>query len=110
MSILQTLMQEHQQEIEDVKANLEEAEEVSRQLQERHAANISYFKEVCAESIRASNDLFEALMSRERARISRLRHRHKDLMEQGRDREPQVIERILSGDQSRPRLIKGESN
>jgi hypothetical protein len=100
MSMLQTMMREHQKEVEDVRAEIHEAQEIAAQLRERLELNVKYFEAVCQESIRASNELFDALMAREQARIEKLRERHDELMKEGpekEEREPGNLERLLEG-------------
>lgn len=81
MSALQTLMREHEREIEEVRSEIEEAREVGRELRSQLDANIKYFEEVATESVRAVTELFNALMAREEARLGRLERRLAELEE-----------------------------
>jgi hypothetical protein len=92
------MIAEHQREVEDVRAEIAEAQEIAAQLRGRLDLNVKYFEEVCAESIRASTELFDALMAREQARIEKLQQRHDELMKEGEEpREPGKLERLLEG-------------
>src|SRR5262245_31381522 len=96
MSMLQTMMREHQREIEDVRAEIEDAETVAAELRERLNLNVKYFEAVCGESIRASTELFSALMDREQARLEKLRARLADLSRNNPDEAREKL-RLVNG-------------
>ena len=113
MSMLQTMMREHKAEVEELKAQINESQEVITELRQRLDANIRYFNEVRDESIRANTELFDALVSREKERLSRLQDRLGSLVNEfkgnnfDKEADKQIEEyKDLSYPQSIPRIGK----